>query len=422
MEAAAVKIQSSWRGFWQFSHYLILQFELVKLQAAVRGHLVRSDARLRLGCIIILQATMRKFLVRKALQGTRAENCLLASSAFGLRETIASKRIQSFWRDIFRSKKEKSEREKAAALTIERFFMMVKAAVDLEVLRHEHHRKYDSFGGHDSNLRGQQDLLVSTNISVLPAAAVDVPTHEDDVSEMTSPSVFYRRQSIRPPSGQYTPRDEFDETCLEETWDEKEIHEARKQRLMEDDYLQRYGLSERESRRRQKRPSSRESPRRHHVSSGTPRERRSPHVESEFVSPRDRRTPSSRDRQNMLPTARHSNNGRFWSEEDRYRKERRAPSARTYRSPKHYEETDTMRSEFSPHSSRARHSHSSGHGRHRSTRGESPRVHDDYVYELDDDEGKHQRARSRHRRRGNYDETPRRRISSREGEYQRRIV
>jgi hypothetical protein len=104
--------------------------------------------------------------------------------------------------------------------------------------------------------------------------------------------------------------------------------------------------------------------------------------------------------------------------------ERKSPHARTYRPSKHYEETDTMRSEFSPHSSQARYSKSSGR-RHVSR--ERPRVNESFD-ESEQYEDRPYRERSPQSRRRDdyygYEESPRAtsRRKSREGYHQRRAV
>ena len=349
----------------------------MKLQAAVRGYLVRNNARLRLGCIIILQSTMRRCIAQIHYRQIKTSNMVLASSTIGLRETNASKRIQAAWRDRY-------ETRKIAGLTIERFFLMVKAAVDLEILRQE-----------------QQDQLErELALKTRPAEAVDVVTLADDVSEMTSPSVFHR-SARHSPRHRYAPREE--DMCLEEAWEDTELHEVRKQRQMEEEYLQRYGLSEKDPRRRRPRhESSRESPQRRR-SSSTPRARRSPHRSREYASPQ-RRAPSSRDRRHVPPSG--SPGDRAWSEEDRYHKETRNPSARTYRSPKHYQETQSMRSEFSPHSSQAVPSLSMKTSRRPSSR-DSPHSLDGYEYG-EYNKKQHGRPQRRHADYEHDEPTPRR--------------
>jgi hypothetical protein len=235
-----------------------------------------------------------------------------------------------------------------------------------------------------------------------PTEAVDVSAHADDISEISAPSIFHR-YAKEPPRHRYAPREE--DLYLEETWEDKEKHEAREKRLMEEEYLQRYGLrSEKDPRRRRPRHgSSIESPPRRRTSSA-PRGRRSPRRSREFASPQ-RRTPSSRDRHHVPPSG--IPRDRVWSEEGSCRKETWNASSRTYRSPRHYVETQSMRSEFSPHSSQATSGRSSKKTSRRPSSRHSSRGHDGYEYD-EYDIKQHGRPQRRH---GDYEHdmpTPRR--------------
>lgn len=125
---AATKIQASWRGFWQYSHYVILRYETVRLQAFIRGRKVHTDFIVTLGSIIVLQSRCRQHLALKRAQSLRAIKAIFGSQSEALRETGAAKRIQFFWRVVLECR-----REKKAALVIERFFAKVKEEVDREI-------------------------------------------------------------------------------------------------------------------------------------------------------------------------------------------------------------------------------------------------------------------------------------------------
>mmetsp|Transcript_107304 Transcript_107304/g.160500 ORF Transcript_107304/g.160500 Transcript_107304/m.160500 type:complete len:2227 (-) Transcript_107304:72-6752(-) len=125
---AAAKIQAAWRGFWSFSHYIIVQYEVVKIQSQMRGVLARQKSSLKLGCAIIIQATLRQYLAKKRVDAIVQENAAVAAAAQELRERNACKRIQFWWRIVL-----DWTREKKAALTIERFFIHVRAEVDREI-------------------------------------------------------------------------------------------------------------------------------------------------------------------------------------------------------------------------------------------------------------------------------------------------
>lgn len=132
---AATKLQTLWRGFWQYTHYIIVQYEIVRVQALVRGNLARNYFGMRLGCAIIIQATGRQFLARKRVRSIRTANVLIQGASWAMRESKACRKIQSLWRKLRRSRI-----EKAAGLVIERFFLMVKEEVDREIRRREKKR------------------------------------------------------------------------------------------------------------------------------------------------------------------------------------------------------------------------------------------------------------------------------------------
>ena len=128
---AAMKIQSLWRGFWEFSHFVILQYEVVRVQAMIRGKLYRKNFNLKLGCCIMIQSVFRRFLVTKQFQNLNVSLSLTMVQANAMRESSASKRIQFWWRVVLRCRKEKS-----AALIIERFFLKIKMEIEDEI-RHQ---------------------------------------------------------------------------------------------------------------------------------------------------------------------------------------------------------------------------------------------------------------------------------------------
>lgn len=131
-QKAATEIQRIWRGFWGFSHYIIIQYEIARLQAIIRGNLARQAYNLKLGCAIIIQATIRRHLAKHAIQKKMVSDAVTESAALALRERNAAKRVQFWWRIVLDWTKEKK-----AALTIERFFIHVREEVDREIVRRE---------------------------------------------------------------------------------------------------------------------------------------------------------------------------------------------------------------------------------------------------------------------------------------------
>ena len=129
-EHAAKTIQRYWRGFWNYSHYIILQYEVIKVQAFVRGWQVRSKVHKLSNSATVVQKHSRAYFAKQELYDLMIETALRNSSAASMRSNIACKRIQLWWR-----KSRRSFLEKRAALVIERFFIWVRAEVEREILR-----------------------------------------------------------------------------------------------------------------------------------------------------------------------------------------------------------------------------------------------------------------------------------------------
>ena len=134
--AAATKIQAAWKGFWSFSHFVIMQFEITKIQALFRGVLTRQKQQFRLGCCILIQAAARRYVAKRYVDNYRIERAIILSKAAELRERLAAEKIQFWWVVV-----QECQKEKAAALVIERFFIMVKEEVEKEIMRQEKRKK-----------------------------------------------------------------------------------------------------------------------------------------------------------------------------------------------------------------------------------------------------------------------------------------
>ena len=127
---AATKIQAAWRSFWQFSQTVIMRYQACRIQAHMRGVLVRNEQHIRLGSCIMIQSIARRFLAIGYTRALRVAKTSVAARAEALRERHASTSIQFWWRVVLDCRKEKE-----AALVIERFFLMVKREVDREIAR-----------------------------------------------------------------------------------------------------------------------------------------------------------------------------------------------------------------------------------------------------------------------------------------------
>ena len=285
-ETASVKIQAAWRKFWQYSHYLILQYEIVRVQALFRGHSSRKAARLQLGCAIIIQSSIRKLLAMKRIDEHKVSMILVNVASVGMREYIASRKIIRGWRYY-----ELLRRRRLAARKIEKFFLRVKEEVDREVRRQERKKaskKKRQKKENDEKLlervwlntvvedvRPAQDQKTNRSKS-LPRGGTDrvedtrwrrvheydngygnvatnrdpngPPTstvsirHADDISELSAPSVFNRQASVPSRYTTLSRKEMSDDLSLEEAWIDTEIHQVKERRRTEDEYMHRNGL------------------------------------------------------------------------------------------------------------------------------------------------------------------------------------
>jgi IQ calmodulin-binding motif len=189
---AAVKIQSLWRRFWDFSHYVILQYEIIRIQARARGKIAVVEYNLKLGCCILIQSVARTYLAGKSFTALKNIQAMKSAEFQGRREKWAVQRLQLSWRtardtrnsvrsaDVTRSvlAEEMRERlsvrriqfwwrvvvecrrEKWAALVIERFFLMIKAEIEREINRREQRRSTRSKQRRDRKAKDPEDYFL----------------------------------------------------------------------------------------------------------------------------------------------------------------------------------------------------------------------------------------------------------------------
>ena len=134
-EASALRIQTAWRGFWKYSHYIIMQYEACRIQGVFRGALARRQYHLAMGSCILIQSAFRQRQAKDAVVQTRQTYLSAYARASQMREVRACEKIQLWWSVVLECRKEKK-----AALVIERFFLTVRNEVEREVARYEHKR------------------------------------------------------------------------------------------------------------------------------------------------------------------------------------------------------------------------------------------------------------------------------------------
>jgi len=107
-----------------------LHYELIRIQAAVRGHQTRQRLRLERDSAITIQKNAWVMLAKKFCHMERLYSSVMYSAEKSLTYKNAAKKIQKGFRDLHYSMKEKK-----AALIIERFFIWVQDEVEREIER-----------------------------------------------------------------------------------------------------------------------------------------------------------------------------------------------------------------------------------------------------------------------------------------------
>ncbi len=133
---AATKIQSQWRCFWEYSHFVILRYELIRIQAVVRSYQTRSRLQKERDAAIVIQKAARVMLAKKFCHMERLFSAIMYSAQKALTYKNSAKKIQKGYRQMNYSTKEKK-----AALVIERFFIWVRSEVEREIERREKLKK-----------------------------------------------------------------------------------------------------------------------------------------------------------------------------------------------------------------------------------------------------------------------------------------
>ena len=129
---AATKIQTQWRCFWEYSHFVILRYELIRIQAAVRGYQTRKRLKMEHENATVIQTAARVMLAKRFCHMERLFSAIIYSAQMSLVQKNSAKKIQTCFRSMHYSLAEKK-----AALVIERFFIWVRSEVEKEIQRRE---------------------------------------------------------------------------------------------------------------------------------------------------------------------------------------------------------------------------------------------------------------------------------------------
>jgi hypothetical protein len=193
-ERAATIIQTAWRGFWGYSHYVIVLYEITRIQALMRRRLAKRHCNIRLACLILIQAAARRFLASKVVAKLELENMMIAARGQELRERNSAKRIQFWWRIVLDWTKEKK-----AALTIERFFIFVKAEVDREIRRREMKRLAKEKRRRERRRQSEDALLENVWMNTVSDLAPSSASSEESHVSKSSPYDSNRKDNAKEP-------------------------------------------------------------------------------------------------------------------------------------------------------------------------------------------------------------------------------
>lgn len=187
---AATLIQSAWRGFWEYSHYVILQYEVVRIQSMIRGKLFRNDFNLQLGCSIMIQAAVRRFLAMKKVHRLKVTEVWTGGQVQGIIDVQATRRIQFWWRVVLDCR-----REKRAALVIERFFLMIKHEIETEIQRREKSKQDKRKRRHREKREDDDKLLERAWLNTVDSATDVFSFASDNASDVFDFSPKHKSKS-----------------------------------------------------------------------------------------------------------------------------------------------------------------------------------------------------------------------------------
>lgn len=137
INTSATTIQSSWRRFWGYSHFVITRYEITLFQALVRGHLTRQQLSMQVFCATMIQAQYRCHSAMKMANELRLIMLVAQSAKHARLAQKGTITLQRWWRRVTKRKRAKIDkiRRRAAARVILRFFLTIKAEIDREFRR-----------------------------------------------------------------------------------------------------------------------------------------------------------------------------------------------------------------------------------------------------------------------------------------------
>lgn len=133
LNAAATAIQTSFRGYRDFVRFVIISFFIIKIQAIARGYQARCCLKR-----LVREERERKIQRSRRLSNTASKH--IKKKRQSAADDVPPKTIpleSNQNKGISAGKELQKQQEKKAALVIERFFIKIKAEIDIEISRLE---------------------------------------------------------------------------------------------------------------------------------------------------------------------------------------------------------------------------------------------------------------------------------------------
>ena len=276
MHRKAVIIQKHWRGCMQYSDYLLVREDIIRIQSAFRGYQEREWLGFQHECAVIIQSSARCFLNRTNVLERKLAQVVLQAKLASLQQKNCAKKIQQTWKNRVNHAKEKE-----AALIIEQFFITVRKEVDAELARLEQNtpkvkkvkkrkKKRKEKESEDKLLErvwlntvesmdesamkrtSQRRSMKSPGIHRsrsemlgFPAESIDADDDASVVSGITSASFLAKSPPAPNPSSRfktYNRNQLNDDYSLEEAWVDTEVNHMKEKTRSDDRYMKRHGL------------------------------------------------------------------------------------------------------------------------------------------------------------------------------------
>mmetsp|Transcript_15654 Transcript_15654/g.24035 ORF Transcript_15654/g.24035 Transcript_15654/m.24035 type:complete len:1098 (-) Transcript_15654:51-3344(-) len=192
---AATAIQTAWRSYDAEQTYFFKLDCIIHIQTVMRGALANIWVIDYLGSIIVSQNAVRRwFAIRKAKTLRKLVNVLVTAEQEKFKEHRAAAILQLFYQ-----KEVKGSVINRQATKVQSFFRMVKAMVDLELLKDQKRRKERKERRRARKKQQEADdmSIVSNQQSIYSSQETIATTATDQISIRARPRRYYKREGRR---------------------------------------------------------------------------------------------------------------------------------------------------------------------------------------------------------------------------------